>query len=279
MDQMESSNNVTHETLKSVPHAWLFDVDGVITNPETRKPDSEVISEARKKLASGQPVAIITGRSLEWLDDTLLCDFEEETTDRSILDNLFVSTEFGGMHMDYTDGKRNEPREEDQRIPDDVANEAKKQIEEKRDAVFLDTSKRTTLTAEMNHGLAAEDFKPVGEELYSCFQKILKEKGASDFVAHLDTIAVNIRHKNANKSYATAQALKWIKAKGLAPESYFVFGDSPSDLEMGEELERESLPFEFVYVGKKKPDQKVNFPITFTGGNYEKDTAKFLKAV
>ena len=275
---MENRNNMAHETLKPVPHAWLFDVDGVITNPETRIPDSEVVSEIRKKLAAGQPVAIITGRSLEWLDDTLLRDFEAETKDKFTLDNLFASTEFGGMHMDYTGGKRNEPREEDQRIPEDVAEEAKRQINEARDTVFFDKSKRTTLTAEMNHGLAAEDFKPVGEKLYSSFQKLLKEKGASDFDAHMDTIAVNIRHKNANKSFATKQALKWIKAKHLKPESYFVFGDSPSDLEMGEELARENLPFEFVYVGKKEPDRKVNFSITFTGGNYEKDTAKFLKA-
>lgn len=272
-------NRKNPETLRPVAHAWLFDVDGVITNPETRKPDSEVVSEIRKKLASGQPVAIITGRSFEWLDDTLLRDFEAETEDKSTLDNLFVSTEFGGMHMDYTGGKRNEPREEDQRIPEDVAIEAKKEIEKNRNTVFLDTSKRTTLTAEMNHRTIVDDFKPVGRDLFATFQKILSEKNASDFVAHLDTIAVNIRHKNANKSYATAQALKWVRVKGMKPESYYVFGDSPSDIEMGEELERENLPFEFVYVGKKKPDQKVNFPITFTGGNYEKDTAVFLKGI
>ena len=66
----------------------------------------------------------------------------------------------------------------------------------------------------------------------------------------------------------------------MKPEKYFVFGDSPTDLEMGEELHRQQVPFEFIYVGEQTElnQLKPAFSISFTKGDFDEGTLEFLKS-
>lgn len=52
------------ETHRQVDTAYLFDVDGVLTDPVEKRVDrEEIFSEIISRLQSGQPVAFNTGRS------------------------------------------------------------------------------------------------------------------------------------------------------------------------------------------------------------------------
>jgi hydroxymethylpyrimidine pyrophosphatase-like HAD family hydrolase len=53
--------------------AWLFDVDGVLTNPQEKKiVESKIIEFLIKILSSGELIGLNTGRSLEFVEKEVL---------------------------------------------------------------------------------------------------------------------------------------------------------------------------------------------------------------
>src|SRR3989344_2543991 len=94
-----------------VDTAWIFDVDGVITDPEKKEvTNPQLFDELIKRLKKGEPVALATGRALEWVIKKIVNPLEsrikENNSDISLLDNFYVSGEFGGSHLFYNKGKR-----------------------------------------------------------------------------------------------------------------------------------------------------------------------------
>jgi len=56
--------------------AWIFDVDGVITNNETRTVvETEILQIIIAMLKNDQPVALNTGRSLAWTIENVVNRF------------------------------------------------------------------------------------------------------------------------------------------------------------------------------------------------------------
>lgn len=72
------------------------------------------------------------------------------------------------------------------------------------------------------------------------FNKLITDLNLSDsFEVHTDLLSVNIKHKLATKKYAVKKFVEFLKSKAEV-DKFIVFGDSHSDTEMAEELQRAS---------------------------------------
>lgn len=98
---------------------------------------------------------------------------------------------------------------------------------------------------------------------------------------HEDQIAINVKNRNANKSYAVKQFLSWLQSKKNIPEKFTVFGDNISDLEMGTVLQAENLSFNFVYVGNKDDlnTTSISFKPIITQARFDKGTVEVLSKI
>jgi histidinol phosphatase-like enzyme len=111
-------------------------------------------------------------------------------------------------------------------------------------------------------------------KIASVFRKIIRELKLEETVEiHEDRIAINIKRKISNKMFATKQFLAWLSYKNLHPEKFKAFGDAVSDLEIGHELRKNNLNFDFIYVGNPKDiKHQINFPIISTLEKFGKET-------
>lgn len=269
--------------MKTTKNAWLFDVDGVITNPEQKRvTEPQILDEIAKRLQRNEPVALITGRNLEWVTDRVASQLETKVTEKKLLDNLFVSGEFGGSFTIYRNGQRNQKVDEEIRVPQDIIEKAREIAAKFSDSMFFDESKKTMVSIEMNDNLSIDQFKSPQKELVEQLNRMLEEEHVQDrFMVHADSIATNIRDKKANKRFAAKQVIGWLVDKGIRPQSFITTGDSSSDLEMAQEIHDKGLPVTFVFVGKETDRRKIGgqnlpFPVTFTQGKYEKGTLEYL---
>mgnify|MGYP001619811015 CR=1 FL=1 len=268
------------EVEKTIEHAWLFDVDGVITNSEQKRvTEPRILDEIIKRLQAGEMVALITGRSLKWVEERVLNPLEEKIENKEILDNLFVSGEFGGPNLKYLRGEKVYSVDPNISVPQEIVDSARAISEEFSKTMMWDESKKTMVSIEMKDGIAISDFSGPQSDLVRRLDELLGEKGLKEkYWIHRDLIGTNIMERTANKSLATKQVLTWLRENGIKPENFVAFGDNKSDLEIGNEISLQGLPVQFVFVGGKEllENQKFDFPVIFTNGIYENGTLEYL---
>lgn len=271
------------EQEKMVNSAWIFDVDGVITDPEIKQANPLLITEIVKKINAQEPVALVTGRALKWVLERVVSKIESQIDNPMLLNNLFVSGEFGGGHIVYENGVRKEAINSDFSVPKEIIEETKQLTEhEFSDSMFIDPDKKTMLSIEMNDGLTVAAFNPRQEELLPKLKEILEmHPKKTEFEIHEDRIATNIKNKKANKSYATQQVISWLSKRGIKPKQFFAFGDASSDAEIPQEISRNNLPVSFVFVGEKWQLENISipFPTIFTQNKFDNGTLEFLKSL
>ena len=266
--------------MKKVKHAWIFDVDGVITNPEEKvvtRP--RILEEIIKRLQSGEPVALVTGRSLEWLVRSVLSPLEKRIDDKTLMDRLYVSGEFGGAYIKFPGGQKQSFVDEEIVIPVNIIESAKQIASEFSHSMFFDTTKRTMVSIEMNDNASVREFRQYQRRLIPKLRDVLGGKGLlAVFDIHADRIATNIKHKRANKYFAAKQVANWLKEKSLKPKEFVIFGDAESDLEMGMEIYDQGLKVRFVFVGGQEElkGKEFPFPVIFTKGHCEEGTLEYL---
>lgn len=256
---------------------WIFDVDGVITNLQTRKVEHpEILDHIVQRLKSGEPVGIITGRELEWLRIGVVKEIENLVEDKNLLDLLCIECEFGGISVRHENGDSSKEKDKDFSIPQELISKLKEILSSEFGDVFFDPGKETHFTAEIKHELNPKDYDDRKEELAQKLQKVVDEMGLSDEIeVHVDALAVNVKHKKLNKHLATDKFLKWLHGKNIEPEIYYVFGDSKTDLQIAEELHSQNKKVKFIYTGK---DDLGNLPfeIVRTTKHYDEGTLEYL---
>jgi HAD superfamily hydrolase (TIGR01484 family) len=262
-------------------NAYLFDVDGVLNNARSHKINPELITILINKLLEGVPLGFISGRGLLWLRSGVVKVLENYLNDhpgfkKNILDNVYISGEFGGATCIHENGIRKEFVNKEFTIPEEVKRGLHLVSFQYSDYVFVVTEKQTTFTVVANEHIKEEDFQARKNDMIEDYKQIIAPY--PELEVHSDRVAINIRYKKANKGYATDMFLSWLKEKGFAPEKYIVFGDSPSDLEMGEELQKRQLPFEFIFVGEQSElgNTKPQFPLTITKGHCDEGTLEYF---
>lgn len=253
--------------------AWIFDVDGVLTNLTAEKiilPEiPQIITD---KLKAGEPIAFITGRSLAWLEEITLSKLN--ITDNTA-DQLFIAAEFGGIIAKYEGNKLISTRNNSYEVSEEIKQKAQGIIEKYSDAIELE-EKEMFFTSKIKSGASLEDFQLAQHKAVEELKNLVNELHTDQLEVQSDSIGLSIRNKNANKSNCVRHLLSWLKDRSLNPDKYIVFGDSPSDFEMVEELEIKHLNFEFVFVGDNLETQP-NFPLTYTQGKHDEGTLEYLK--
>lgn len=263
-----------------VKHAWLFDVDGVITHSgEKRVTEPKIIKEIIKRLENQEPVAFITGRSLKWLTKIVLDQIKAKIEDRALLKNLIVLVEFGSIVLTFKDGKPKTKISTKIAIPKSLIEKVEEIVKENfARSMFLDKTKKTLITTEIHDNFELDEFKSDQQELVKKLQELLKEQNLTEkLIVHSDRLGVNIRSKSASKFNATKKVISWIKNKGTYP-IFVIFGDSASDLEIAQAVFESGLDFKFVFVGEKEllDDLNLSFPVIFTQSLCEKGTLEYL---
>ena len=251
-----SENMKTPKTLRIVNTAWIFDVDGVITNPSKKQvKETQILDYIFEQLKKDKPIILNTGRSLTWIIDRVINPLIEKAKDKIIFKNLFAVGEKGGTWLTIDENgiiKQNEDKSIN--VPQALKSQVRKLINiEYPNSMFYDESKLTMISTEMKDDLAIENYKEKQIELNEKLQQILEKDGLEKILkVDPSTIATDIQNKKVGKGFAIKRIMEWLRNNKLKPEKFLTFGDSINDVSMAEKLKEMNLPVEFVFVGDKK---------------------------
>ena len=278
-----------------VDEVYFFDVDGVITVPDSRQFDREIMEDIARRLSQGEPVILNTGRSISWIQTRIIARLihAHNLKDNSSLANLFVVGEKGGTWLTLDeDGLMHEHRDDSISVPQDLQDEVRLVVEERfPKTMFFDRTKHTMISVEMNEvndrryegELSLEAFERDQIRLIEVLGEILKKRGL-DKILEIDptTIATDIQNKKVGKDFAARKAIAWLEAKGFKSERFVAVGDSKSDLATAEELHNNGYDVQFVFVGAESDREDIQrgnpvFPIFFPEGKFNKGTVEFLR--
>lgn len=287
-------NPLGSEKFKIIDEAYVFDVDGVLTVPDSREFNREVMEDIATRLTKGDPVILNTGRSISWIQQRIIAKLyhAHNIQDPSSFQNLFVVGEKGGTWLTFDEkGLMHEHVDDSIAVPQDLQNSVKRIVEEQfPKTMFYDESKHTMISIEMKEyddkrfegQISLEDFQHDQAKLVIILQDLLKSKRFDDAL-HIDpsTIATDIQNKFVGKDFAIRKALAWLSAKGFLPKKFVTFGDSKSDVAMAKELYENGQNVEFVFVGSVSDRAVIEsadypFPIHFTDKKFTHGTAEFL---
>jgi hydroxymethylpyrimidine pyrophosphatase-like HAD family hydrolase len=281
MPEEEMTPQKSPEVVKSVKTAYLFDVDGVLTDPaEKRVVEEGLFDEIDKRLKKGEPVGLITGRSNVWTMERMVKPLLDKISDKSYISNLAVIGEMGGTWVTFDEDGKHLERKLDHVMPDELKDKVRALASQKySDSMFYDETKETMITVEMRDGHDLDNFHERQEELREDIKKLLEEQ-AKEYGVVNNNIATDVQRKGIDKTLAAERFLQFIKDKNIKPGRFITFGDSKSDFEMADELERRGKKVEMIFVGDKDKlgEIKKDYQIEYVGG-FTSGTLKYLQRV
>jgi hydroxymethylpyrimidine pyrophosphatase-like HAD family hydrolase len=261
---------------------WIFDVDGVLTNPQRKTITQEgLIEKIAEKLDKGDVIALNTGRSLSWVEERVLRPFMKLIKEKSKLVNLFVVGEKGGTWAFFENGAMIVKIDKSFDLPESLKQEIRQLIKNDfSDSMFYEASKLTIISPEMIDGYEIADYAREQSVLVKRLKRILNKPKYRKLKLKIDPsiIAVDVQIPRAGKHSGVRRIENWLKGKSITPSKVIMIGDSQADTEMAEELQNE-YPVEFVFVGdpKKVKTDKLKCEPIFTQKLFEAGTLEFLQ--
>ncbi|MBI4089198.1 MAG: hypothetical protein HY424_00655 [Candidatus Levybacteria bacterium] len=269
--------------MKTVDHMLILDVDGVISNLKDKKSNPEVLRYIAKELRNGKPVALNTGRSTEWVLERTLQPLVDDLETRKYLKNLIIVGEKGGTWMDFDEnGQPQDHIDKSISIPQNLQNDVRSLVNSKySDSTFFDLTKRTMISTEMRDGYDmtsyGEDQKLLAPQVDELIRKYQLE---NVLVVEPNPIAYDIQNIEVGKHLGIKRILNWLKDKGMKIVKFTTIGDSPGDIKMAQELNKNNLKVRHVHVGKKGThEDSYPFEVITTEREYEEGTEDFLKGL
>ena len=260
---------------------WIFDVDGVITDPVEKKViEPELFNEISKRLSSHDVVALNTGRSLSWMIDRVISPLENYVADKSYFSNFIGVGEKGGAWVVYEDENWKNNIDLNISVPKELQDEIKNMITKNfSDSMFYDESKLTMISTEMLDGYNNDLYLQKQKEIVGQMRKALEKYKNLDLKIDPTQIATDIQNSRTGKHLGAKRIENWLEQNGIKPEKIFMFGDSQSYTEMVEELQ-ERYPAEFVFVNdpSKLDTGKIKCKISYASKKFSRGTLEFLKA-
>jgi hydroxymethylpyrimidine pyrophosphatase-like HAD family hydrolase len=262
----------------------LFDIDGVITQPVTGEVELEVVNEIVAILERGEPVAFNTGRGWTWVLRDILPYFEARISKRSILSKLCIVYQKGAFRVTFNEkGVQEKPVVAPgiALLPNSLREEALQLIATKyAETTFPGEEKEALLSPQFKPGADFVQYKADQMTLVDELRAMLQRYGLQErFRVDPTRIATDVEDRHLGKALGAQQVLIWLKEQGLQPQYFITFGDSKSDVGMAEEIYRQGLLVELVFVGEKSQLQgmQLPFPVSFTEAFCEKGTVEYLK--
>lgn len=270
-------------SVTAIPEMLLFDIDGVITEPVTGEVALEVVEEIVAILERGEPVAFNTGRGLHWVFRDILPYFERRVSKRSVMSRLCIVYQKGAFRLAFNrEGEQEQPVAAPgiTLIPDSLRAEVLQLITaEYSETMFPGEQKEAVLSPQFKPGADFARYKMDQARLVNELQVMVERYGLADlFRVDPTRIATDVEDRRLGKALGTRQVLIWLREQGLRPRYFITFGDSRSDVGMAEEIHRQGLPVELVFVGEKTELQGIQlpFPVSQTRAFCEKGTIEYL---
>lgn len=267
-------------------HAYLFDVDGVLTNPQTKRiEEPALLQEIIKRLARNEPVCLNTGRSIAFMEN-ILTQIEPQLEPRA-RKNLFTAAEKGAASIVYDDsGSRITRVDESMRIPEQIQEEARALAASApyTETMFYDETKQTMVSIELKDPQhlkerSFEDFKKAQVQLVQGLRRIVERHGLQHSLRVVPArIATDVENIRAGKSLGARAFVAYLKERNIAPRTFVSFGDDVQDLDMHEELRALGKDSQFVFVGDREQIAGRSVEgIYFTEQPVDKGTLEFLQ--
>lgn len=254
--------------------AWLFDVDGVITNPTEKKANSNVIKKLAEILRRGDIIGLNTGRALEFVINEVLNPLEKGLEEKNLLQNIFFVGEKGGTWGDYKNGKIENIVDPQINIPGELIQKTRDLVNFKYSkTMFFDETKKTMISVEYKKGEDINKFHSEQKTLEEDMKKILAHLNLTDLVIDPSIIATDIQSKIVGKDLGVQRFLNILG--NLEPEEFETFGDSPGDIEMHKYLIKLGHKSKFIFVGEKEIENDPN--IIVTNAKFDKGTEEYLQ--
>lgn len=270
------------EQERTVEHAWVFDVDGVLTHPEEKQVmDEALFDQLLERLNTGEPVIMNTGRAYDFVQDRIINNLFARVKDTQHYKHIFVVAEKGALLVMFDqEGNPQELLDESIAVPKVLQDRVRALVADQfSDIAFFDETKRTMISVEMHGGVALADFKQRQQELDRALQKIMQECNLDgNYIIDTTRIASDIQSKEAGKDLGAKKIIAWLASQNITPQHTICFGDGRSDLAMAEELHQQGESVEFVFVGEPQQLQNVqtDFPIIYTDEHCDQGTLAYL---
>jgi hydroxymethylpyrimidine pyrophosphatase-like HAD family hydrolase len=228
---------------------YVFDLDGVITNPEDSSVDEILIQHIRNILMQSGHVAVNTGRSYEWVEENLVHKLLA-IGDLDIYHRLYIVCEKGGESRIWQDGTFvSQPSRF--ALHTDVTKSVHALLEKHQkelDTMFWDGTKQTMATIEKYPEATLQEFHHQQEFLKHLLETTLS---ADDIKIDVTTIATDVESHLAGKHAGAELIYEWVASHtSFTQDAYICFGDSVSDYEMARYFAQQNAKTTFVYVGK-----------------------------
>ncbi len=149
------------EAEQMVQNAWMFDVDGVLNNPENKTNiKQEIVDQLAKRLEAGEPVVFVTGRASDWFVKWILTPLEQRISDKKMLAHFFLSAEFGNVSVFFENGELKKQVDGKNAVPQDITSEARRVTESEFSGIMSVNDAQTFFSTEIKDGVAFDRFKP-----------------------------------------------------------------------------------------------------------------------
>lgn len=232
----------------------LFDVDGPITHPESRKIEQpEILDLTLNFLSRDGYVAYNTGRASSIIHERVISPLLTRAVAKGI-DPAVVSrrvsvfAEKGAVTSVWDDTKRQWQHRVDPatEVPAELRGAVADLLRgdhEFQAHIFYDSDKETMVSVEMRRETAGplpvpvtvRTFKPIAERFAAEVQELAAERGYHDLEVDCTTIAVDVQRRGVGKDLGARLALGWLQDLGKQITRIHCFGDSRSDVAMAAE--------------------------------------------
>lgn len=260
------------EVIHKVDVAFLFDVDGVISDPKEKKVTNiGIIDDIVRRLESGKPIALNSGRSNSWMMERVFALIQERISSPSVLRNFIIIGEKGGTWIKFDETGTHIPgKREDLIIERELVERIKQLISaEYSSSMFFDDTKLTMISIEMKDGFDISEFSKLQQKFNAEVRQILEELGITNLKINSSVIATDIESLSVGKGLGAKIFCDFLRDNRISPEKFVTFGDTPTDLEMADELQQQGRDVEFVFFGDKEKLENVSrsFPILIVGNH------------
>jgi len=263
----------------------VFDVDGVLTNPQSKKISQiKILEYITNNLRDNHKIAFNTGRSAEWLEKKVIKPVKEMVFKKEknyfSLKNLISICEMGNVVINY--GNNGESIKEilnKNTIPETLKKTIKGIVANVySESMFVDETKEVILTIEMNDSYSYEKYQKEQEKFQKEINIIIE-----NYHPHLHvkpsstTIAIDIKPVESGKKLGAKKIIDWLSDQGesLKNFNFVCFGDSLSDLDMSDFFYDKNFQTIFIYVGDKKNIKRL-YPVILTKRKYNEGTFDYL---
>lgn len=259
---------------------YVFDLDGVITDPRDTQVNDKVLEQILRLLRAGTRVAVNTGRSYEWVEENLI-NYLLKQNDTSIFQRYIVICEKGGEAIAWPDGKFT-MRPSRFAIPA-AAHQRTREIFQTHsaqlDSMFWDSTKRTMATIEKYPTFDLAAFHAQQKIFAGYLQAGLK---AYDVKIDVTTAGTDVESPHAGKHAGAELIYEWAAKEDPAAELSFIsIGDSVSDYEMARYFAEVGAASTFVYVGQAQQAivSHDRVRLVIPGSRYDEGALEFLSGI